>query len=405
MKKIDLRTLKRANKRAIVGSAVACLLLTGAVFALLPKRSQTIVINVAPPEREDITSFGTVKVVYAQDGTTVLERHIPYSDGGLGHQFYRPDGTLKETAEHYPLRSGASQPVLKSKSTWSNDGKSIQTGEVYRPDGSLWFTFKDLGNGRRQDTNYFKDGWKFSQSEFSPTDSKREIVYYQRNGQVWAKEVQERNYSSYFNERSMTVFDPTGARMLFKTVNVGWNETVDGFNPGNASGKLVTFYNESGKPSHRQFYNNYWNSYLNASGTMLMVQVFDQWGSVNKTFDVDETNDTVKIKTSSKPDGSRKVFRDFGKNIRRLSIEKITVQGQPLERFLQIGTCSWELDSSFTKTEHEDTDRVYDIFDIAHFAAPNEQDLREKRTASLAENRGVLGLRDDTDPVKWYHKQ
>lgn len=392
-------------------AAAACLSIAGMLivaggFALLTRRSPPIVINVEPPERDEITSFGTVRLVYAQDGITVLEKHTPYPDGGVGHVFNRPDGTLKETAEHYPVRAGSSQAVLKSKSTWSADGKSLESGEVYRPDGTLWFTYKNLGNNRRQDAFYFKNGWKFSQSEYSPSDSTKETVYFQLNGNVWAKEVKEKSGgSSYYSDKTLTLFDAAGTTMVSKTEAVGWNQTVDGFNPGTNSGKLVSYYNADGKRQFRQFYNSSWNWYLQAQGSLTTVNVYDQWGDIKKTYEVEDSQDTVKLKTSSKPDGSRKVFRDFGKNIRKVSIEKVNVQGQPKERFLQLGTCSWELDASAVRTEHEDTDRVYDIFDLAYFAQPKEQELQARKTEANAESRGVLGPRDDTDPVKWYHKQ
>lgn len=398
----------REHKVALIatGFTVVGLFLTGAAVLLLSEKPVPIVINVEPQEYDEITSFGAARTVYAHDGTTVLEKHTPYADGGLGHVFNRPDGTLKETAEHYPLRAGASTPVLKSKSTWSEDGKSIVSGEVYRPDGTLWFTYKNLGNNRRQDTFYFRDGWKFSQSEYNPADPTKETSYFHRSGNLWAKEVGEKSYGTYFNEKSMILYDDsTPTRMVTKTEAVGWNQTVDGFSAGSNSGKLVSYYDADSKRIYRQFYTSGWNWYLQAQGTLKVVDVYDQWGNVKKTYEVEDSQDTVKLKTSSKPDGSFKVFRDFGANIRKISIEKVDVQGQPKERFLQLGTCVTEQDGSGVQTEHADSDRVYDIFDLVYFAQPKEQELRLKKTESQAESRGVLGTRDDTDPVKWYHKQ
>lgn len=398
-KKFEWRSILIAT-----GISLSVVLLAAGGFVYLTRQPPRIVINVEPPERDEITSFGTVRYVYAQDGTTVLEKHTPYPDGGVGHLFNRPDGTLKETAEHYPLRAGTSQAVLKSKSTWSADGKSLQTGEVYRPDGSLWFTYKDLGNGRRQDTFYFRNGWKFSQVEYNPSDSTKETVYYQPNGNVWAKEVQDRQYS-YYSDKTLTMYDAAGTTMVSKSEAVGWQQTVDGFSAGSNTGRLVSYYSADGKRLFRQFYNSSWNWYLQTQGSLAQVDVYETWGTIKKTYEVDDSQDTVKLKTSYKPDGSRKVFRDFGKNIRKVSIEKVDVQGQPKERFLQLGTCSYELDASSLRTEHEDGDRVYDIFDLTYFAQPKEQELRAKKTEAQAESRGVLGPRDDTDPVKWYHKQ
>ncbi|MDZ4833574.1 MAG: hypothetical protein SGJ27_07315 [Candidatus Melainabacteria bacterium] len=396
----------RKHKGAIVATALglAFIALVGVTVLLLPQKPPPIVINVKPPERDEITYFGVAKTVFAQDDVTILEKHTPYSDGGVGHLINHPDGTIKETAEHYPLRAGASQAVLKSKSTWSADGKSVKSGEVYRPDGSLWFTYKDLGSGKRQDTFYFKDGWKFSQSEFKPDDKEKETTYYHPGGNVWGKEVQEKSYTSY-SEKTLTVFDATGNIKLCKSEVVPWKTTVDGFDPGTTSGKLVSYYNQDGKRTYRQFYNSNWNWSFQIQGCLQVVHVYDRFESLKKTYEVEDAQDTVKLKTTSKPDGARKVFRDTGKFIRRVSIEKVNVQGQPKERFLQIGTCSYELDAAAARTEYEDTERVYDIYEIAYFARPAEQELRDRKTESQAESRGVLGLRDDTDPVKWYHKQ
>jgi hypothetical protein len=401
MKKLDWR------KRDWMYVAGITLLASITVFAatqFLRPAQPALVIRIDPSDTDEITAHGTITRVKAPDGT-VLEIHTPYSDGGVGHQYFRADGTLRETKEHYPVRSGSSEGVLKSKGTFAADGKKLELGEAFRPDGSLWFTIKDLGDDKREETYYFPDGWKFSSNILKKGQTSLETTYFHRNGNVWATEEHERTQWGSYNEKVLNVFDASGKHKLYKVNQVGYNETVDGFNPGNW-GRLVTFYNSEGKRSYRQWSNNYWNSFLGTQGNLLTVHVFDtSTDTISKTYEIDDGGQNVKVKSVSHASGAKKVFRDFG-TTRKVSLEKFNIQGQVKERFLVQGTCSYEIDAAGVRIEHEDAERIFETIDTAHLARQvGEIEFREKRTQSQAESKGILGARDDSDPVKWYHKQ
>lgn len=374
-----------------------------ALNTLRPAR-QPIVVRIEPTDTDEITAHGTITKVKAPDGT-VLEIHTPYADGSIGHQYFRPDGTLRETKEHYPPRNGTNDQLLKSKSTWAADGKTFEYGEAYRPDGSLWFSYKDLPDNKREETFYFAGGYKFSNATKVKGQSALETTYYHQTGNIWAVEQHERTQWGSYNEKVLTVYDSSGKRKLYKVNQVGYNETVDGFTPG-SYGRLVTFYNEDGKRTHRQWCNTWWNSFLNLQGNLVSVSVFDtNTDTVSKTIEVDDGGQNVKVKSLSYASGAKKVLRDFG-TIRKVSLEKFTIQGQLKERFLLMGTVSYEIDASGVRTDHVDAERLYESIDTVHLARqPNEVDFQTRRTQSQAESRGLLGPRDDSDPVKWYHKQ
>lgn len=401
MNKFDWRQNKIAIA-ALTVAVIAALFAAGVYLRSTPKR---IVVTVDPPDREEITTFGAIRYVFGPDGKTVVEKHIPYAGGGEGHQYFRADGTLRETTEDYPVRQGSTEVVLKARGTWSADGKTLELGQAYRPNGSLWFTLKDLGGETLEETIYFADGWKFSTAVRKKGESLRKTTYFHRNGNVWAEEIHEKTQWNSYNEKNLIVFDASGKRKLFKIDQVGWNQTVDGFSAGNSSGRLVTFYNDAGKPAYRQWCNTWWNWHIQLQGNLLAVHILDETtGHMVKTIEVDESGDTTKLKAVSFPSGARKVFRDSG-SLRKVSIEKLTVQGQPRERFFVQGTCTYELDAQGLRTDHADSERLYETIDLLHLSRPAELELKESRTQAQAENRSVLGPRDDSDPVKWYHRQ
>lgn len=403
MKRFNWRS--RDSLRICVAAMLAVSVVLGAAIAFQAFRpvKPPIVVRIVPSDTDEITAHGTISKVKAPDGT-VLEIHTPYPDGSVGHQYFRTDGTLRETREHYPQRDN-SEPVLKSKSTWATDGKTFEYGEAYRPDGSLWFSHRDLPDNKREEVFYFTGGYKFSSAIKVKGQSALETTYFHPTGNIWAVEQHERSQWGSYSEKVLTIFDASGKHKLYKVNQVGYNETVDGFTPG-GYGRLVTFYNDDGKRTHRQWCNNYWNSFLGSQGNLLSVSVFDtNTDTVSRTIEVDDGGQNVKLKTLTYASGAKKVFRDFGK-MRTVSLEKLTVQGQVKERFLVMGTVSYELDAGGVRTDHDDSERLYESVDTILLARnPGETDFRDRRTQSQAENRSVLGPRDDSDPVKWYHRQ
>lgn len=371
----------------------------GLVYVTRP--SPTIVIKLAPTISDHISTNGSTTVVTGLDGK-VIERHVPYADRGIGHQFFRPDGSIRETTEHYPPNPGQTSLVLKSKGTFSEDGKgTLLLGEFYRPTGKLWFTLKDLGTDDKvEETYFFNDGWRFSTTVRKKGETHRGTrTYFHRTGNIWAKETFESN-----SEKTLEVFDATGKRLLYKLNVLGYQEEVDGFR-SNTYGRLYTFYNEEGKATHRQWMNNWWNGQLQIQGMLQYTQVLDtSTATVLKTIEVEDTDLLMKVKTVSYSSGARKELRMTGPGVKRLALEKFDVNGTIKEKQLEIGTVSYELDASAVRIDHPESARVYDSFDLKLLMRADEKELRDRRIQSQAEDRAVFGPRDDSDPVKWYHK-
>ncbi len=380
-------------------TALSAVALIG-VLTFLARPKPPIVIKLEPTIADHISTFGAIRTVTGLDGK-VIERHVPYADKGIGHQFFRPDGTVRETSEHYPPQQGATALVLKSKGIFSEDGKVLALGEFYRPSGKLWFTLKDLGSDDKlEETYFFEDGWKFSTTIRKKGETHRGTrTYYHRTGIVWAKETFEGN-----SEKVLEVFDATGKRLLFKLNVLSYQEEVDGFR-SNTYGRLYTFYNEEGKATHRQWMNNWWNGQLQVHGMLQYTQVLDtSTGSVVKTIEVDDSDLLMKVKNISYSSGARKEIRMTGPGVKRLGLEKFDVNGTTKEKMLEIGTVSYEMTAASVRLDHAESARVYDNFDLSLLMRANDKDFRDRRTQSQAEDRAVFGPRDDSDPVKWYHK-
>ncbi len=364
-----------------------------------------VVVQVNPPEEEEITTFGTVRTVYSQDGKTVIEKHTPYRDGATGHQYFRADGTLKQTKEDYPLRQG--KPTqMKAKADWSEDGKTLTSGEVYRPNGSLWFTVKRMPNNDRVETFFFPDGWRFSTLVSKSGSGEQEMTFFRKDGSTWAKEVQTRNQWFSVSTQRLEFYDATGKELLWSSHPMTMNEKLDGF-VAPSYGKLVRFYS-GGTLTHQQWWDNSWNSLLSQSGSLKFVEVFESDGFTNdlaKTIVVEDAGALVKLKEVQFANGGKRVFRNFGGNLKQIPLEKVLVNGQPKERKIELGTLSAEIDKQGTRVEHDTAEQIYETLDAAQLARPDEQELTDKRSQSQAENKSVLGPRDDRDPCKWYHRQ
>lgn len=403
-----MRTTSRQWIWAACGAGLVLLIAAISITAFTVTHSPPprIVVQVDPPEEEEITSFGTVRTVYSQDGKTVIEKHIPYRDGSSGHQFFRPDGTLRETKEEYPARQGKPTQT-KAKATWSEDGKSLAFGEVFRANGSLWFTVKLLPNGDREETFYFPDGWRFSTSLRKGSSKDQTLTFLRKDGSTWAKEQATLNYWNNPDTKRLEVYDAMGKEVVFSTHPLSMNEKVDDF-VAPSYGRLVRFY-AGGKLAYQQWWGNNWNSFLSQSGSLQFIEVFDSSSyyqdEVLKTIFVEDAGEFVKLKEVIFADGSKRIFRNFGGNLQQQALETVLVNGQPKQRKLELGTLSVEIDKQGTRVEHDAAEGIYETLDAVQLARPDEMELQLKRSQAQAENKQVLGPRDDRDPCKWYHRQ
>jgi len=112
-------------------------------------------------------------ITYAsKDSNTPEEIQIEYKNGVTGYEFYRADGTLRETTEYWPLAKGAGQRVLKSGSTRSDDGTMFMSDRSFRPDGSREREGKRLEDGSYQIDFFFADGSTLERHQLVGKDGK-----------------------------------------------------------------------------------------------------------------------------------------------------------------------------------------------------------------------------------------
>jgi len=146
----------------ILGVLVAVFAVSTLVYTNLPESwsvtfpGKTKVRVHAPPAAQGETIR---YITYpSKDSNTPEEIQIEYTNGVTGYEFYRADGTIRETTEYWPLQEGATQRVLKSGSTRSDDGQKFMSDRSFRPDGTRLREGKRLEDGSYQVDFYFADG-------------------------------------------------------------------------------------------------------------------------------------------------------------------------------------------------------------------------------------------------------
>lgn len=92
------------------------------------------------------------KRTLSADGTRLVEIEVAYRDGGIGHQYFREDGTLRD--EEHRWGNGN----LKKRTQYSSDGKTVVSGETHRVDGTLETGNVRLADGTRDERDYHSDG-------------------------------------------------------------------------------------------------------------------------------------------------------------------------------------------------------------------------------------------------------
>lgn len=160
----------------ILGVLVAVFAIGTLVYTNLPQEwsvpfpGKTKVRVVAPPAStgEDIRY-----VTYAsKDSSTPEEIQIEYKSGVTGYEFYRVDGSLRETTEYWPLIEGGTHRQLKSASTRSDDGTKFLSDASYRQDGTREREGKMLEDGSYQIDFFFADGQTLAKHQLVSKDGK-----------------------------------------------------------------------------------------------------------------------------------------------------------------------------------------------------------------------------------------
>src|SRR5215470_5237716 len=112
---------------------------------------QKVRVELRPPESGERLR----RHIYGADGVTEVEMQIEYADGRMEYQYFRRDGSLRESKETHP-----GGRTVKRHALYGADGTTVIAEEKYRVDGTLETEFKHLADGRAQTTTYQSDGKK-----------------------------------------------------------------------------------------------------------------------------------------------------------------------------------------------------------------------------------------------------
>ncbi len=130
------------------------------------------------PEESDI---GVLTHVYNGDGDILVETRVSYRDGRTGVIRYNPDtGAIAECSEYTKAKK------LRSHAVYKRDGKTLQRGELYRPDGTLKLVKTSMSDGLRADY-YWIDGKFVFFSDTKKSDDSVERTIFHADGTRWAR--------------------------------------------------------------------------------------------------------------------------------------------------------------------------------------------------------------------------
>lgn len=384
--------------------------------------SRTLVVQVPNTEKRELTPAGLVRKVYDFEGHLV-EHHYPYQDGGYAHVIYRADGTVAETLEEYPIQPGASAPIRKSEATFAPDGKTVLLGKAYRLDGSLRMVRRASADGRWLDEDYLPGGRLAFKSERNPDGSwlitcfrgdgtRDSIVHVERvkgspdsEAAVFGEEPEPR-------VRSIEGFDQTGQTRIWRQIFAQEGENLDSFQPlfnapdaskkTTEAGRLVYFYGDDQKVSHRQWWSE--GRTDNAEDEEYTLEAVEQYKDtqVIRKFLVEDLGDEVsvtKLEQQAQPSEFPKVSGWTADPDAGLPIES-WVQGKTrvllVDEFCELADSLGKRLGTVSLPEKETIDtRLFKRPSVSLYPALNEE-LAQDDAQWMAEQ-------DPNNPCHWYH--
>lgn len=139
---------------------------------------QKVRVELRPPESGERLR----RHIYGADGVTEIEMQIEYADGRMGYQYFRKDGSLKESKETHP-----GGRTVKHHALYAADGKTVIAEEKYRIDGTKETEYKLQADGSKQTTTYRLDGKGLVSVEVVAADSSKVTTHYRKDGTtLWA---------------------------------------------------------------------------------------------------------------------------------------------------------------------------------------------------------------------------
>lgn len=351
------------------------------------KEDERLVYVIEAPERQEITSAGSIRHVFGDDGKTLVEKHLPYPEGDKGIVYYRPtDGTVMKTVEIYG-RTGHT----RSEALWSDDGKTVVAGKVYRPDGTLRLSVE-----RKDDTtttNLFgKDGkWLVKTTVAAEAKAQREDTFYFADGTVLARVHYE-------------PVERKSRRGVIRTVSETATEIFKGgvkrFRIDNLKDeKKITYYTADGASIA---YVQYWRS--NFDPKLAAVEEYRGTSVVRKLVFAEDKNVVKLTECHTYPSATvtrSSFFRVEELDVKRVSIETVTSGSDKTERVLHAGTLKRIEETGKNPVEFSAYEGVKEEVEVSLLAKFDHKDLSNARS-QLSEELSYLGDRNDEIPCKWY---
>lgn len=269
---------------------------------------QKVRVELRPPESGERLR----RHIYGADGVTEIEMQIEYADGRMGYQYFRKDGTLKESKETHP-----GGRTVKHHALYAADGTTVIAEEKYRIDGTMETEFKQLPDGSKRTASYRLDGKTLGSVEVIGADSSKVTTYYRKDGTtLWAVvkiPVNGLREIEYYGETTgkldhvrvyradngmnVTIYRPDGTvshKQSWRQSYQGWwyrsytlesvvEYAADGTTPvrelkmtydGRSVDEAYTFNSDGSKASVRHF---------RADGTLEKEEFLDAAGKVTKT--------------------------------------------------------------------------------------------------------------------------
>ncbi len=152
----------RARARVAVTLAALCLFAGAGCQRSQPEAVEVpkpVTMPRTLPPKTELAAKGSglysLTTVYGGlSGQTVCEIRLVYESGESGVMRFRDtDGSLSETEERF-----AGTNIVKSRATYSADGKTVIAGKLYRSDGSLRLALAREDDGLMRMDRYWFDG-------------------------------------------------------------------------------------------------------------------------------------------------------------------------------------------------------------------------------------------------------
>ncbi len=394
--------------RSIVLATAVIVLVFAGCSRERPAHEKRILIQVEPPKKHEIVHHGAVQNVYALDGRTIIEKHIPDADGVTAAIYYRLDGTVRKTVEEYAPDPVSGKRQQKSSADWSEDGKTIVQGQQYRPDGSLRLQIRTLPDGKVETGFFLKGGWRFIQKIAAPGAQTWQNNYFRKDGTLWMKEAVT---NTGMNVSSIEMYRADGITPHYRAEYSDNNgpPDVESMGHSESSERLVTYFNSIGKPSYRQRWKDQGRgNSMEAGYTLFEVEALSADGKVELTFGFEENmqEDIVRLKELKTQQGMKAAFDPYFGEPEKVPVQKWFngQMNQESERTLEVGSLTRVVDSKGEELEgaaikqHLDTSRL-----AAMVKRPLEPEFEERALEMINEDLSYLGRRDDGNPAKWYH--